>query len=117
MRIVTLLTLSSLVALATACGGAPKPEAQSAKSKSAVSAAEAVGAQSYPKAALHLKMAKHQVGTADRLMADGDNEEADLVLQRAEADAELALALAREEKQRVEAQEALKKVHELKEEK
>lgn len=116
MRYVTVLTLTSLLAaLATACGSGPKPEAQAAKSKSAVSAAEAVGAQSYPKAALHLKMAKDQIGTADRLMADGDNEEADLVLQRAEADAELALALAREEKQRAEAREALKKVEELKE--
>jgi hypothetical protein len=117
MRIVTVLTLTSLTALTAACGGAPRPEAQAAKSKSAVSAAEAVGAQSYPKAALHLKMAKDQIGTADRLITDGDNEEADLVLQRAEADAELALALAREEKQRVEAQEALKKVQELKEDK
>jgi hypothetical protein len=60
-------------------------------------------------------MARDQVKTAELLMADGDNEEANLVLQRAEADAELALALAREEKLRAEAREALQKVEELKE--
>ena len=47
-----------------------RPEAQAAKSKSAVSAAEAVGAQSFPKAALHLKMARDQIGTADRLIPE-----------------------------------------------
>ena len=114
MRFVTVLTLSALTTLTAGCGSGPKPEAQASKSKAAVSAAEAVGAQSYPKAALHLKMARDQVGTAERLMANGDNDEADLVLQRAEADAELALALAREEKQRAEAREALQKVEELK---
>jgi hypothetical protein len=113
MRFVTILIVSS-AGLVAGCGGAPKPEAQATKSKAAVSAAEAVGAQSYPKAALHLKMARDQVNTAERLIADGDNEEADLALQRAEADAELALALAREEKEKAEAQEALRKVDELK---
>jgi hypothetical protein len=114
MRFVTALILASTVVVA-ACGGGPKPEAQAAQSQAAISAAEAVGAQSYPKAALHLKMARDQVKTAELLMADGDNDEANLVLQRAEADAELSLALAREEKLRAEAREAMKKIDELKE--
>ena len=114
MRFVTALILASSGFIA-ACGGGPKPEAQAAESQAAISAAEAVGAQSYPKAALHLKMARDQVKTAELLMADGDNDEANLVLQRAEADAELALALAREEKVRADAREELKKVEELKE--
>lgn len=114
MRLLTALILASTGVIA-ACGGGPKPEAQAAQSQAAISAAEAVGAQSYPKAALHLKMARDQVKTAELLMADGDNDEANLVLQRAEADAQLALALAREEKQRAEAREAMKKIDELKE--
>lgn len=114
MRLLTALILASTGSI-VACGGGPKPEAQAAESQAAISAAEAVGAQSFPKAALHLKMARDQVKTAELLMADGDNDEANLVLQRAEADAELALALAREEKVRVEAREELKKVDELKE--
>ena len=113
MRFSTALILASATSVA-ACGGGPRPEAQLSQSKASISAAEAVGAQSYPKAALHLKMARDQVATAERLIEDGDNEEADLVLQRAEADAELALALAREDKVRNEARQAMQKVEELK---
>ncbi|HEY6561065.1 MAG TPA: DUF4398 domain-containing protein [Polyangiaceae bacterium] len=114
MRLLTALILAS-TGFIVACGGGPKPQAQASQSQAAISAAEAVGAQNFPKAALHLKMARDQVKTAELLMADGDNDEANLVLQRAEADAELALALAREEKVRAEAREELKKVDELRE--
>jgi len=59
-------------------------------------AARELGAQQVPKAELHLRLAQEQVEKAKKLAADGDNERANLVLSRAHADAELALALTRE---------------------
>lgn len=103
-----------LLVSAVGCGGPEYPPADPTQSKTAISAAEAVGAQSVPQAALHLKMAKDQLSTAEALIADGENDEAFLVLQRATVDAELALALAREESVKGEANEALKKVEKLK---
>src|SRR6188474_1849863 len=89
---------------AAACGGSlPPPNDQMMKSREAVSkadgaaqqAAEALGNDSVPQAKLHLKMAKDQIATAEALIADSEMENADLVLKRAEADAELAGALSR----------------------
>ena len=67
-----------------------------------------------PKAALHLKMAQDQIVTAERLIRDGENGDAGLVLVRAQADADLALELARESQMRKDAAEARAKVDELK---
>jgi hypothetical protein len=108
-----------LVALVTAfgCGGSmPVPQSQLTQSKASIRAAEEVGAPRVPQAALHLKMAQDQVAQAEKLIADDDNEEATLVLARAEADAELALELAREASLKAQAQEALNKVDKLKSE-
>jgi hypothetical protein len=57
--------------------------------------AEELGATSVPAAKLHLELAKDQAAQAKKMAADGD-ERAALVLARSEADAELALGLARE---------------------
>jgi hypothetical protein len=103
----------AVAAAAFGCGSAPVPAENVTQAKSSISAAEAVGAQSVPKAALHLKMAKDQVSQAEAMISDGENEEAQLVLLRAQSDAELALALAREASLRAEAAAALKKVQEL----
>ena len=59
-----------------------------------------------PKAALHLKLAKEGIAEAERLIADGDNEEAERALWRAQADADLALSLAKRTKAKAEAAEA-----------
>ena len=66
-----------------------------------------------PQAALHLKKAQDHIAQAKALIADDENERADFVLQRAEADAELALAQAREDQAKKEAQEAIDMVEEL----
>jgi hypothetical protein len=55
-----------------------------------------VGADNAPQAALHLKLAQEELAQAKSLMNDGNNKRADYVLIRAKADAELALALAKE---------------------
>jgi hypothetical protein len=101
-------------ALLSACGGSvPVPAAERTKALADVRAAEEVGAGQVPKAALHLKMARDQIATAERLIADDENEEATLVLSRAQGDAEVAIALAHENKLRLEAQQAQAKVQEL----
>jgi hypothetical protein len=100
-----------------ACGGAPAPNERVASATAAVRAAEVGGAQSIPAATLHLKRAKEGIEKAKALMAENDNEEADWVLQRAEVDAELALAQARESQSKAEAQAAVDQVETLKKKK
>jgi hypothetical protein len=46
-----------------------------------------------PQAALYLKLAEEQLQTAKTLIRDNDNQRAEYVLMRAQADAELAIAL------------------------
>lgn len=96
-----------------ACGGAAVPHAQITSAEAAVRAAEVGGAPSVPKAELHLKHARDQIDAAKRLIEDGENERALYVLKRAEADAELALALSEERQSRDDAEGALKRIKEL----
>ena len=64
-------------------------------SEASIRGAEETGASGVPAAKLHLQLAKDQTETAKKMAANGD-ERSLLVLARAEADAELALGLARE---------------------
>ena len=81
--------------LVVACGGSSLPPAKVAD-PSRHYAAAAVGADQNPQAALHLKMARDQLKQAQGLIEDGKDEEASLVLKRADADAEVALMITRE---------------------
>ena len=85
-----------LTTLVVACGGSSLPPAKAADTQSSISAAAAVGADQNPQAALHLKMARDQLKQAQGLIEDGKDEEARLVLDRATADAEVALMITRE---------------------
>ena len=67
-----------------------------------------------PRAALHLKLAQEQTEKARRLMQDGYNERAELTLKRAQADAELAIAIAKEHETVQRAQQAQAKLDQLK---
>jgi hypothetical protein len=96
------LAISLGCALA-ACGGYAAPNEHMASTQAAARAAMEVGAKESPEAALHLKLAQEEIGQAQKLMADGDNKRADYVLTRAKADAELAVALARESSAQAEA--------------
>ena len=110
MRIAVGSVIASF-ALVTACGGsAPVPEAEHTKALADIRAAEEIGAAQVPKAALHLKMARDQVATAERLIADGENEDASLVLARAQADADVAIALSHEATLRAQAQAMREKI-------
>jgi hypothetical protein len=88
------------------CGGAPPPTSQLATTQAALRAANEVGAPSEPQAALHLKLAKEQLDKAKALMEEDENEQALDLLLRAEVDAELAHALAKEASTKAEAEDA-----------
>ncbi|HLV67266.1 MAG TPA: DUF4398 domain-containing protein [Polyangiaceae bacterium] len=99
----------------TACGGGAIPRDQMTMAQATVKGAEVGGAPQEPKAALHLKLAKEQIAKANSLIAKGDNDEAARVIARAQADADLALALARQANARRETQEAREQIEQIKE--
>jgi hypothetical protein len=103
-----------LCAALTGCGGPPPPNDQLAASQAALRAAIEVGGTQEPQAALHLKLAREQMDKAKALIEEGDNETAQRVLQRAEADAELARALAKKSTTQAAADEATSKITKLK---
>jgi hypothetical protein len=97
-----------------ACGGGyPEPRTQLVDSEASLRAADTAGAESGPQSALHLKRAREQIASAKALIADGDFERADWTLKRAQVDADLALALAKEDSKKKEAEDAKEKLDEL----
>lgn len=93
MKVRVPIALSLLVA---ACAGAPAPTEQVASALAATRGAEEAGALQHPQAALHLKLAEDQITRARQLMEEEKNERARSVAVRAYQDAELAIAIARE---------------------
>lgn len=100
--------------LCAACATTNQPNEKAASSAAAVRAAEEVGATHSPTAALHLQLAKEQFEHAGQMKHPDDRARADRMLMRAQVDAELALALARSETEKAEAQGAVDKVKKLK---
>ncbi len=91
------LALAALT-LSTGCGASrPPPNDHLASAIAAVSAAQAAGAAQAPRAALQLKLAEEQVAQAREMMKRGQHERADYMTLRAFNDAQLAMALAREQ--------------------
>lgn len=86
------LSAAALLGMA-GCGGAPAPNAKVASSEAAIRAAQETGSANVPQAALHLKLAEEQLQSAKALIRDNENKRAEYVLMRAQADAELAIAL------------------------
>lgn len=102
----SLLCLTALIS----CASAPLRTDDSA---AAIRAAQEVGADEVPRAALHLQLAKESVEKATKLYKSGDRDEANSLLTRAEADAELAVALSREQAEKQQALEAVQSVKDL----
>lgn len=92
------------------CASSPPPTARYASSEAAIRAAQELNADATPAAQLHLKLARDQFGQAKRLMADGKNDRAEYLLMRAEADADVAIAVAKESQVRKRASEAIEEV-------
>ncbi len=114
MRLLILTPAAISASFFIGCGGSPPvPADQVTETQAAIRGAQEVGAQGVPKAALHLKMAQDQLQTAQGLIAEEENDEARLALDRARVDAELAIALSKEAALRAQAAEALEKVRKL----
>jgi hypothetical protein len=84
-----------------------------AATDSSIRAAEELGAPKVPQASLHLQLAKEENEHAQRLIKEGEPQRAEGQLARAQADAELALALAREAPMQAEAQQEVDRAHSL----
>ena len=97
--------------LMSACASAPEPTERMASAEAAMRAAKEVGATNVPKAQLHSQLAQEQFDQAKKAIADGDNERAERLLERSKADAELALAIARESTAEREATQAEAALH------
>jgi len=99
--------------LLLAAGCAANPALHTEASTSGIRAAEEVGASKVPQAALHLQLAKEELEHAKGLAADGHKERASSLLLRAEADAELAVALSHESAEKSDALAAVERVRQL----
>lgn len=97
--------LGIAAAAAAGCGGASPPLRAQAETLAAVRSAEDVGASRSPEASYHLELANEQVAQAEQLIARGRMEDAERTLERAKADAELAIALSREAEARADAEQ------------
>jgi hypothetical protein len=94
-KLISILATSWLV---LGCGGSyPIPNQQLADTESAERSATELGAGSQPKAQLHLQLAHEQLTQAKAAIQEGNNERANALLLRARSDAELAIALTREQ--------------------
>jgi len=107
-----ILGLVALVALA-ACASYPAPTDRVNTAEAAIGRAQGAGAPNVPSAALSLKLAQEEVQKAKQLMQDGDNKRAETMLMRAQADADLSYAQAREQQAKAEAQKATEQAKEL----
>ena len=90
-----LSTVASL-SLFAACASSAPPKARMATAESSANAARQMGAEQVPNAAIELRRADDQIAYAHTLSKKGDNDTADIVAQRAAADADLAAAYVNE---------------------
>jgi outer membrane murein-binding lipoprotein Lpp len=96
------------------CGSGPVVVDKEA-STSAISAAEAVGASNIPSASLYLQIAKEELAKANVFAENGDKEQAESMLLRAQSDGELAVALSRSDTDTKDANKAIDRVKQLQE--
>lgn len=106
-------TLLAAIALGGCASSAPM-QRRSENSAAAIRAADEVGAASVPRASLHLQLAKESSAKAKELDTAGEPERGASLMLRSEADANLAVALARVEASKQRAAAAAEKVRALK---
>jgi hypothetical protein len=111
-----LFLAGSIALLGISTGCPPKAALHTEVESSAIRTAEEVGANEVPIAALHLQLAKEELAEATAMHERGDKEEAESMLMRAEADAELAVVLSRQDAERTEAAAAVERVRVLRSE-
>ena len=82
-------------------------------STTGIRAAEEAGAAKVPSASLQLQLAKEELESAKSLAAKGEKVQADSMLKRAEADAELAVTLSHKDAEKTEAMAAIERARQL----
>jgi hypothetical protein len=102
MRVVMILG----VVFASACARFPPPTDTLAESIATARRAAEIGAPHGPQASLSLQLAREQITRAKKLMASGEHEQAHYQALRALNDAEVAIAITREEQARDQARKA-----------
>ncbi|MFA7329482.1 MAG: DUF4398 domain-containing protein [Candidatus Delongbacteria bacterium] len=116
MRIPSLSKLRAVALVATvallAVGCASTPLHTEA-STSGIRAAESLGAADVPEALRYLQLAREELSRAKGLSQKNDHAAANSMLLRAEADAELAVLLSREDAVKIEAMDAIEQVRHL----
>jgi hypothetical protein len=108
----TILSFVAALPLLSACATITLPADRLEGAQASVRGAQELGADRLPQARLHLQLAKDQIAEGRKMAADGDAR-AVLVLARGQADAELALGLAREFTTHVDAAQAEEHLTEL----
>jgi len=108
-----MLMVGSLLLSVVAAGCASGPAVRTEASTSAIRAAEEVGAGEVPRASFHLQSAREELAGAKDLASRGEKDKAASLLLRAEADAELAILLSREQTEKSEAAQAMERVRQL----
>jgi hypothetical protein len=111
-------TTTSCVAVLAAlcvggCASSGLDQQRLVDTQATVSTVEELGAAEHPDVSLHLKYARDQLAAARRLSDEGEDAAAARMLERAHADAQLALAMARTQRSREEAQQAWDEVESL----
>jgi hypothetical protein len=104
-----------LAAVIAGCANGPSFSQRSESSKSAIRAADEVGANKLPRAALYLQLSKEELARAEVLANGGEKEKSASMLTRAEADAELAITLSHAQTEKTEALGAMQRVRQLRE--
>jgi hypothetical protein len=114
MRHLNIVILAGSVLLAAVVAGcASTPIVNKEASTSAIRAAEELGASNVPSASLFLQLAKEELQNAEGIAKNGDKEQAESMLSRAQADGELAVALSRGDAEKKEAVQAVERVRQL----
>ena len=110
----TLWMTGALAVLACGCGASAVQSTPAvAASQAEIRAAEALGAQREPVAALHLNLAREQFAAGQKLLQQGEKHRGDFMLARAASDAELASALSRQVGVKMAAKKALEQIRTL----
>ncbi len=104
-----ILALTVFVTLSR-CATTPVTTEKLSATEAPIRAAEELGATRVPEAALELKLAQDEMEQAKQLLKNGNKPRADMMLLRAQADAELAVALAKEAPLQADARNATERV-------
>jgi hypothetical protein len=112
----TAVVMFALAIGTTAVGCASSSGLHTEKTTSGIRAAEEIGAAKVPEASLYLQLAKEELENARALAKQNEKERSVSMLWRAESDAELAVALSREDAEKAEAKGAIDRVRQLRQE-